>query len=118
MMAFMNEKQSKTAEYMEVSMQLDFYGQLLTERMREILDLHYTHDLSLAEIAENLGVSRQAVHDRMRQGIKLLAGYEARLGLVARFRSEKALVQEIIADLEHKRLRTATDKLWQLHDQL
>ena len=49
------------------SMLLDFYGELLTERQRECYDLHYNDDLSLAEIAEQSGVSRQCVWDNIRR---------------------------------------------------
>ena len=48
-------------------MLLDFYGELLTDKQRECFDLHYNEDLSLAEIAEQLGVSRQGVWDNIRQ---------------------------------------------------
>ena len=48
-------------------MLLDFYGELLTDKQRECFDLHYNEDLSLAEIAEQLGVSRQGVWDNIRR---------------------------------------------------
>ena len=49
------------------SMLLDFYGELLTDKQRECLDLHYNEDLSLSEIAEQLGISRQGVWDNIRR---------------------------------------------------
>ena len=49
------------------SMLLDFYGELLTEKQRECCDLHYNEDLSLSEIAEQAGVSRQGVWDNIRR---------------------------------------------------
>ena len=55
---------------------LDFYGKLLTDKMREIMEYYYFDDLSLAEIADDVGISRQAVHDTVRragnEAIKLL----------------------------------------------
>lgn len=114
----MEKTKTLTDNHMEICIQLDFYGQLLTGRMREFLDLHYTHDLSLAEIAENLGVSRQAVHDRIRQGIKLLAEYETKLGLVARYRAEKKALGEILDYLEHNELQIASEQLRRIYDQL
>lgn len=64
---------------------LDFYGGLLTGKQQQCLDLHYNQDLSLAEIAETFGVSRQAVHDILKRAENVLDDYEARLGLVKRF---------------------------------
>ncbi|NLN06292.1 MAG: YlxM family DNA-binding protein [Firmicutes bacterium] len=63
----------------------DFYGSLLTGRQREILELYYQHDLSLAEIADNTGISRQAVHDVVKRAVRALEKAEERLGLAARF---------------------------------
>ncbi|MHB0885260.1 MAG: YlxM family DNA-binding protein [Bacillota bacterium] len=70
----------------------DYYGQLLTERQRDILSLHYEDDLSLGEIAESLSVSRQAVHDLLSRSEEALEDYEARLGLVARDGEARRLV--------------------------
>ncbi len=63
---------------------LDFYGGLLTQRQQCLLGAYYNEDLSLAEIAENEGISRQAVHDALRHGEKALETYEDRLGLLER----------------------------------
>jgi len=65
---------------------LDFYGPLLTERQQALLRLHCEEDLSLAEIAEQEGVSRQAVHDAVRRGTASLRAYERQLGLLHRYR--------------------------------
>jgi len=70
----------------------DYYGRLLTERQREILSLHYESDLSLGEVGELLGVSRQAVHDLLSRAEESLEDYEARLGLVARDAATRRLV--------------------------
>ena len=67
------------------SMLLDFYGELLTERQRECYDLHYNDDLSLAEIAEQSGVSRQCVWDNIRRADAALAEFEDKTKLAARF---------------------------------
>ncbi len=63
----------------------DFYGELLTESQREILEMYYFEDLSLSEIAETRGTSRAAVHDLIRRSEEKLAGYEEKLHLVERF---------------------------------
>lgn len=67
------------------SMLLDFYGELLTERQRECYDLHYNDDLSLAEIAEQSGVSRQCVWDNIRRAEASLQEIENKTGLIRRF---------------------------------
>ncbi|MCL6516452.1 YlxM family DNA-binding protein [Alicyclobacillus sp.] len=60
----------------------DCYGQLLTERQRQMVELHYLDDWSLAEIAAQFGVSRQAVHDNLRRAEEQLEAYESALALV------------------------------------
>ena len=62
----------------------DFYGELLTDKQRECYDLHYNSDLSLQEIAEQVGTSRQAVWDLIRRGEQSLREIEGKTGLVAR----------------------------------
>ena len=67
------------------SMLLDFYGELLTEKQRECYDLHYNEDLSLSEIAEQCGISRQGVWDNVRRAVAALEEIEEKTGLVRRF---------------------------------
>lgn len=78
------------------SMLLDFYGQLLTEKQRECFDLHYNEDLSLSEIAEQCGVSRQGVWDNIRRAEATLRELEEKTGLVRR-------VMELEEELEQLR---------------
>lgn len=87
-------------DLIDTAILLDFYGQLLTSRQLEILDLHYNSDLSLGEIAEDLGISRQAAHDTIRKGKKALADYEERLGLVKRFRAQENNIREALEYLK------------------
>ena len=54
------------AKNLEVSFLLDFYGEMLTEKQREAVELYYFEDLSLAEIADNQGISRQGVRDALK----------------------------------------------------
>ena len=77
-------------------LELDFYGNLLTPRMRDICELYLFDDLSLAEIAEQKEISRQAVHDTVKRASAILDGYEEKLGLVERFKAEKSSVDEAI----------------------
>lgn len=68
----------------EVGRLYEHYGPLLTKRQRELVDLHYRQDLSLREIADDYGVSRQAVFDLVKRAAEALQAYEARLGLAGR----------------------------------
>ena len=67
------------------SMLLDFYGELLTEKQRECYDLHYNEDLSLSEIAEQVGISRQGVWDNIRRAEAAMRETEEKTGLIRRF---------------------------------
>lgn len=81
-----------------INLLFDFYGQLLTERQNAAIELYYGQDFSLKEIADEVSVSRQAVHVNLKRAEKLLAGYEEKLGLVAKFLDEKGKLREM-ADL-------------------
>lgn len=79
----------------ETSLLLDFYGQLLTERQFEILDLHYNNDFTLSEIAEQLNISRQGVYDNEKRGRAILNEYEIKMGLVSKFAQQKQRAEEV-----------------------
>ena len=66
---------------------LDFYGPLLTEHRREVMRLYCEEDLSLAEIAQQLGITRQGVSDALKKARAQLEDYESKLGLAARYRA-------------------------------
>ena len=70
---------------LEIGYLLDFYGDILPERRRDILDLYYNDDLSLSEIAEQMGITRQAVRDSVKKTEQELFFYEEKLGLLERF---------------------------------
>ena len=67
------------------SLLLDFYGELLTDKQRECCELHFNEDLSLAEISEQCGISRQGVWDNIRRGAAALEDIEEKTGLIRRF---------------------------------
>lgn len=73
-----------------------FYGKLLTEKKHEMLSQYYLNDYSLAEIAENDGVSRQAVYDAVRTSNRALDQFEEKLGLYAKFRRIAAHSEQIV----------------------
>ena len=75
------------AARVELNYLLDFYGPLLTAHRREVLRLYCEEDLSLSEIAEQLGISRQGVSDALNKGRKQLSDYEEKLGLAGRYRA-------------------------------
>ncbi|WP_129597303.1 YlxM family DNA-binding protein [Anaerophilus nitritogenes] len=85
---------------LQMSLLYDFYGQLLTGKQQEILELYYGNDFSLGEISEELGVSRQAIYDTIKRTEKLLFGYEEKLGLLQKFLLNKKQVEEILSIVE------------------
>ncbi len=78
----------------------DFYGQLLTAKQQEIIGLYYEQNFSLGEIAADMGVSRQAVHDIIRRCEKALDNYEQKLGLVTKYLQQRANLNKALALLE------------------
>ena len=80
---------------LEVGLLLDFYGDILPERRREMIELYYNDDLSLAEVAEQLGVTRQAVRETVKKAETELYFYEEKLGLAHRFSQVRSSVDRI-----------------------
>lgn len=70
---------------MSMGFLLDFYGEILTERKKNVLDMYYNEDLSLAEISNIVGISRQGVRDILKKAESELLFYEEKLGLAHRF---------------------------------
>lgn len=70
---------------MSIGFLLDFYGEILNERKKNILDMYYNEDLSLAEISNIIGISRQGVRDVIKKAEYELLFYEEKLGLAQRF---------------------------------
>lgn len=73
----------------------DFYGELLTQHQRNIYEAFVLEDLSLTEIAQEQGISRQGVHDLVKRCDRILAEYEEKLHLLERFQNIKAKIAEI-----------------------
>ena len=82
------------------TMLFDFYGDLLTEKQREYYDLHYNSDLSLFEIAEMSGTTRQAVWDIIRRAEQSLREIESRTGLIEKALQQRKKMQEVIRTAE------------------
>ena len=77
------------------SMLLDFYGELLTDKQRECFDLHCNEDLSLSEIADQLGISRQGVWDNIRRAEAAMKDIEEKTGLIRRFEGTRHALENI-----------------------
>ena len=73
----------------------DYYGGVLTSKQAEIYETYYNADLSLSEIAENLGITRQGVYDALSRAERILMDLEEKLGLVARFGAQRELAEQI-----------------------
>jgi len=73
----------------------DYYGGMLTEKQQEIFDLYYNEDFSLAEISENLGITRQGVRDAIIRSESVLLDIESRIRLVEKFAAINLAVVEI-----------------------
>lgn len=74
------------AKDFEMGYLLDFYGEVLTPKQREMLNQYYNDDLSLSEIGENFGITRQGARDAIKHGETALKELEAKVGFAARYR--------------------------------
>lgn len=84
-----------------MSLLFDFFGDLLTEKQHEYFDLYYNDDLSLSEIAELSGISRQGVRDALKKAEIALMGYEEKTGVVGRFEDLRRKVSSLESDAMH-----------------
>ena len=78
---------------------LDFYGKILTSKQYECMDLHYNEDLSFAEIAQQLSISRQGVFDLVKRSQELLQKMEIKLGFIEKFRSRILVAEKVLTVL-------------------
>ncbi|HOO28376.1 MAG TPA: DNA-binding protein [Lachnospiraceae bacterium] len=84
-----------TEKIVERNLLYDFYGELLTEHQRKIYEDAVYGDLSLSELSEEYGITRQGVHDLLKRCDKILSGYEGKLHLLEKFRETKELTAQI-----------------------
>ena len=93
---FMYDNQGDVMEsIIKQSLLYDFYGELLTEHQRTVYEDAVFNDMSLGEIAEEQGISRQGVHDLIKRCDKILSGYEEKLHLVQKFQQTRQMVEDI-----------------------
>ena len=81
---------------LEMSLLLDYYGGMLTDKQRECCDMRFNQDMSLGEIAETLGVSRQAVNDNLSRTEALLRRMEENIGCVKRYMESREALRVIL----------------------
>ena len=84
-----------------LSFLLDFYGDVLTDKQREVMEQYYNDDLSLAEIAENFGITRQGVRDSIKRGECILLDLEDKVGFAAKYRMIQDKMDEIEQQVHH-----------------
>ncbi len=97
--------EEKLAASGEAALLLDFYGELLSPRARDLLTLYYGEDLSLSEAAAQIGITRQGASDILRRALARLRSYERKLGLAARY----AAAREALANLASRARALAAD---------
>jgi predicted DNA-binding protein YlxM (UPF0122 family) len=83
-----------------MTMLFDFYGDMLTQRQKEFYDLYYNEDLSLGEIAENHGITRQGVRDVIVRAEGILTQLEDKTGLIKRFHTMQEQLQQVWQDAQ------------------
>lgn len=108
-------------EKVEQAYLYDFYGELLNEHQRRIYEDFVFHDLSLSEIADCEGISRQGVHDLIKRCNRTLSGYEQKLHLVQRFMDAKANVEKIhqlIGQYKATRDDTVVDEIEKISNEI
>lgn len=86
------------AKNLEISLLLDFYGEMLTEKQREVIELYYNEDLSLSEMAAYFKISRQGVRDNIKRAEATLLEFEEKLGLAKKFDQCREGIDKIISN--------------------
>ncbi len=91
----MHKQENKSGEplHTDVCLWLDYYGDLLSSRQRQVLTLYFDEDWSLSEIAEHTGLSRQGIHEQIRRGVNSLCRLEGSLELARRDRQMEELIK-------------------------
>ncbi|MDE6616116.1 MAG: DNA-binding protein [Lachnospiraceae bacterium] len=87
-------------ERLELSLLYDFYGALLKENQQRMFEASVLEDYNFSEIAQDEGITRQGAYDTVKRATKQLEKYEEKLGLVARFREQKKMAEELHDKLE------------------
>ena len=101
------------AKNLELSYLLDFYGDVLTEKQRDVMEQYYNDDLSLAEIAENFGITRQGVRDSIKRGESILLDLENKVGFAAHHKDlqkKMAGLSQLVQDIDFRNSHSSFSK--------
>ena len=101
-------------KFVEQTLLYDFYGELLTERQQQVYESVVLEDYSLSEVAEELGISRQGVHDMIKRCNHTLSEYEAKLHLVEKFlsiREQVRRIKQIAADYQAQEITEISNEI-------
>ncbi|MBR3147681.1 MAG: YlxM family DNA-binding protein [Eubacterium sp.] len=101
------------------SLLYDFYGALLTDKKRQVMEMYHEDDMSLAEIADDMGITRAAVYDSLKSAEQQLEHYEEKLGLLAKYEADSELARKAdeiiekaaIGENDAEKLREIIEKL-------
>ncbi|WP_372714189.1 YlxM family DNA-binding protein [Ilyobacter sp.] len=99
------------SDFLEVSLLMDYYKNLLSDKQKEYMLEHFERDLSLSEIAKEHNVSRQAVYDNIRRGIKILKEYEEKIGFYKREQEIKNSLLELRENFTPKKLEEIIESI-------
>lgn len=105
----------------ERTMLYDFYGELLNEHKKSIYEDALLNDLSLSEIAEDRGVSRQAVHEAIKKCNTQLEEYEDKLHLIEKFTNTKkkvAMINQLIKEYRNSNDKTCLEKIEEISEEI
>lgn len=102
------------AKNLSIVLLLDCYGELLTERQRDVAELYFNEDLSLTEIAETRGITRQAVRDSIRHSEQTLLEMEEKLGMAERITGMRECLGSILRHCEQENGEEPLDEIAQL----
>ena len=102
----------------EISMLWEIYGSLLTDKQNEYIDYYYNQDLSLSEIAENDGITRQAVRDIIKKGERKLFEYEEKLLFMKKTITQEQKIQAILSELTKIQTNSSDRKVANILDSI
>lgn len=97
----------------EMNSLLDFYDSLLTEKQLNVMNLYYKEDFSLAEIAEEMNISRAAVSDHLRRSMQILEDYESKLKLVQKY-EKRIKIYDKIKEINNQEVNALVERLEQI----
>ena len=98
-------------KHIELSILVEIYGKLLTQKQQDVLNDYYNKDLSLSEIAENNNISRQGVRDLIKKGESKLFEYEEKLNIMKKMQQTDETIQDILIKLSKIRENSSDKKI-------